>query len=225
MLGGNQPVTARELSLRFHELNHDFVINSHHGDIAASCSEFIDRKSSVLLSAVHSVVHYRGATSRQPDTGTGGLVRLLGELAGVSTFVALKTTHEGHEWSERVDELKLDFDEAMDRPVFLIDVHGMKKRSSLDVCIGEGPVTDDQTHYRALALENKLGTFRATRGKPFPGQSAHTLTYYTQKVLHKSALQLELAPALRDSNRLFRGARNLATFSALVSWISETNHS
>lgn len=219
----NQPVTMRELSQRFRELNHDFVLNSHHGDVAAPFSEFIDRKSFVLLSAVHSVVHYHGDKSRQPDTGTGGLVRLLGELTGVSTFVALKTSHEGRVWSERADKLKLDFDEAMKKPFFLIDVHGMKKRSFLDVCIGEGPVVDDQTHHRALALERKLGTFRSTRGEPFPGQSAHTLTQYTQTVLHKSALQLELVPALRDSNRLFLGPRNFATFSALVSWICETN--
>jgi hypothetical protein len=184
----------------------------------------VDRGSRVLLVAPHSVNHYRGNRDKLADRYTGGLVEVLGELAGVSVLTATRKSAPWASWGTRADEFKKALDRIAPRTGLALDFHGMSDEHGIDFCLGLGPASGPAEREAADRIAEDLTLLRVTSGDPFPATAEYTVTSYMQTVLRVPCLQIELAAENRrpDDGRADRAATVLAGLTRSITTLETT---
>lgn len=124
-------------------LNRPFELNDYRGPATGPASRIRLRASPLVLSAVHSVRHYRLGTGLKPaDANTGGLVLALSMYLNLGSAVVLRRgSNAGDANDVRDHPLKLDLARELSReggPHTLVDVHGMQDDVNYDVALGLG---------------------------------------------------------------------------------------
>jgi hypothetical protein len=158
-----------------------------------------DGSGPAILTAVHSVRHWRLSKWKSPDRFTGPLAVEAARAAECRALVLAAPTYADSNFDEN-SGLKEWLSRLAERPgSFVIDVHGMKDRGS-DIIVGTAqgltpaPLADAVLAAAAAAgftaLVSETGHLSASRSS--------TITSYSISTLGVPAVQLELAPSLRD---------------------------
>lgn len=149
----------------------------------------------ILFCAPHALNHFRHNNLKIADLYTGSLCQLLARETGQSSLVASKTSND-------FMGLELNYikklNSAVEKGLFVVDLHGMSSRYGYDVCIGLGPnassrVVDFKNH-----VVNSLNDYNISINFPFNASAKHTMTNYVQTKLSGDALQIEISSELRD---------------------------
>jgi len=184
---------------RWITLNEPYANNSNRGAGALDSATYIERNSSsLLLTAPHSVRHYRDENlqDKKADVWTGGLCEILGEELDVPTLTATGFKQEWHTWDERSDDFKNIVVAAIDRHAFVVDLHGMQDHHNVDVCIGLGPKPTAKVMLFADKLSAALSPLNVSINKPFDATPPFTVTSFVQS-RGGDGLQIEIASRFR----------------------------
>ncbi len=180
-------------------LNTPYTRNNRYGLKKRGQIHFQARTGTMLLTASHSVRHYRSPElpDKVPDAYTGGLCDLLGEGINTSTLTAASFFDAWDTWSERDDAFKNALTAAVAKKMFVFDLHGMSDKHGIDMCLGLGSHPSGLSQQVALELQRALSPLNVTINQPFGARQPYTIASYAQS-LGGDALQIEIARRLRD---------------------------
>lgn len=132
---------SKEIASVLNDYEKEFSINNYNGDLTKTVPYTYLRGSiPVLLSAPHSVRHYRKGKIKKPEVYTGALVKLLHYLTGC--HVIYKNKNDGFDPnycnSQNDGGYKKQIIEIIEKENIkvLFDVHGMSINKFLDIDLG-----------------------------------------------------------------------------------------
>lgn len=153
-----------------------------------------------VITAVHAVRHWRNGAWKVPDRFTGPLALEAARLAGARAVVVVAPSHADANHDEAPVVKRWIEQLVGGRPdSFVLDVHGMRSGDA-DVVVGtSGLRTPAWLLDRVLAEARDAGlTVRVAHEGPLSASGSHTVTSWAIASLMQPAVQLELAPRLRD---------------------------
>lgn len=154
--------------------------------------------SPFIISAPHSLNHFRQNKVKYADRWTGGLAEMVGSMTSSTTLIPIGPIPNWEDWNLRTDQFKLLLDDTAKPGMLLLDLHGMSNKHDVDICIGLGPRPSTRVSMIANDLKEHLGDFRTAINHPFGGKLSFNVCSYSQTVLNVDALQIEIAASLRD---------------------------
>jgi hypothetical protein len=159
----------------------------------------------VLFTAPHAVPHARypapdaGVDRKKHDGATGQMAQTLSEHTGAAALI----TRPPWSGNANADPLELcPFKQHMAKLIesgsvhTVVDLHGMAAHHGLDVCIGIGDDTHDETIALLCRLLDTAGLSWGVN-EPFAGRGAGTVRT-NARAAGAGAVQLEIGPACRN---------------------------
>ena len=161
--------------------------------------------SGVLFTAPHAVPHARhpaphaGSDRKKHDGATGQMAQTLSRHTGAAALVTRPP------WTGNANADPLELCPFKQRMVELIeigtvhtvvDLHGMAVHHGLDVCIGIGDGTPDESVERLCRLLDEAGLSWGVN-EPFSGRGSGTVRT-NARAAGAAAVQLELGPTCRN---------------------------
>jgi hypothetical protein len=150
-----------------------------------------------LLTAPHATNRWQDGRRKFADQYTGAMVQLLGATAGQSWLASDGVTQDWAYWDERSDPFKTALDEMLDEGKYLINIQGVSGRDGVDLYIGLGNDPREEELEMAELIEDTFGDFNVVTGGQFNAVSPKSVRTYARST-GSGAIQLELAPSLRD---------------------------
>lgn len=171
-----------------------------------------------VITAVHAVRHWRNGAWKVPDRFTGPLALEAARLAGARAVVVVAPSHADANYDEAPVVKRWIEQLVGGRPdSFVVDVHGMKEGDA-DVVVGtSGLRTPAWLLDRVTeAAEDARLSVRVANHGPLSASGDHTVTSWAMSSLQQPAVQLELAPRLRDPHERPTDFDRAAAFLAQV---------
>lgn len=167
--------------------------NCSHGEESSSeVFQFIDRGSSLILSAPHATASFVNKHEKKADLFTGALVQYLGETENVSTLIRVKYTPYKCLISDYVVEQSL-------QEHFFLDIHGFNQDMDYDICLGTAEYEAKGYPYldKVIAIAEKYHLKYIVNHPNYTGKAGLTGRY--QKAFGKpNAIQMEFQKYLRN---------------------------
>lgn len=182
-----------------------YANNQYNGDSSNAPVRVREQDGSICLVAAHAVNHYRDGRVKVADMYTGGLVRLLGAVAGVSTIINQTLSHELEPQTDVLtpSEAALRL-MALRRPgMVVLDIHGARDNAVFDIALGTGPgpMTAGQERLCGLFAEvsQQYGLRCALNPEGYQATIAPALTNRARRLLGvENIVQVEVARSLRE---------------------------
>lgn len=174
---------------------YDLIYNQNYSHGEEKCSEvfqFLDRGSSLILSAPHATASFTNKHEKRADLFTGALVQYLGELENVSALIRMKFTPYKCLVSDYVAEQNL-------HEHFFLDIHGFNQEIDYDICLGTSDYETSNYPYldKIIAIAEKYNLKYIINHPNYTGKFG--LTGRLQEKFGKpNALQIEFQKYLRD---------------------------
>lgn len=157
---------------------------------------------SPVFIAQHNAEHTRFAQTKKAEPGTGEIARIAAEKLHSQALVQEQAIRFNTDSiRDRDDQLAHDARVIMNQHRLIIDIHGMSDQHGADVIIGHGANLTDwekQVEKRLVQRFHDAG-WSVKQGGPFQGTADWSMSGYADSV-QSSALQIELAPSLRQGN-------------------------
>jgi hypothetical protein len=186
------------LADRWDELEAKYRANKYDGMAAPDAILHSPGASHLILTAPHSLNHFRGERFKLADRWTGGLCQILGSSLRVTTLIPIGRISSWDTWESRNDAFKVTLDKAVTSGSLVVDLHGMSDTYGIDVCIGTGHDPRSLTKQAATMLAQELPNYRVSMNDPFTATPSFAVVSYVQGRLNANALQLEIAARLRN---------------------------
>lgn len=158
-----------------------------------------DCPGAAILTAVHAVRHWRFGAWKYPDRFTGPLAIEAARYAECRALVVGAPSYEDSNHDEET-RLKSWLRQIAARPgSYVLDVHGMKA-AEVEIVIG---TASGATPRRLVDIVGRAAdlsgfSYRVADEGLLSGGSAVTIAAWSMRELGVPAVQLELAPSLRD---------------------------
>ncbi len=161
--------------------------------------------SPTLYVAGHTVRHWRNGAAKLGELGTGSLALEASRVTSASAFISSAPAFEGVSHAAPHGRAIIDglVDALPAGPRLAIDIHGMRGRSDgIEVLIGVGRSDVDRSALRWAVEAARAGglTIHFDREGPYAASGAERLVAHLA-ARGVTALQIELAPELRDPVR------------------------
>lgn len=156
------------------------------------------RRSNVLVTAPHAVVHHRPERRKGADVASGGMALAVAALLGARCLVAAgEQSHDGNR--SPAGTFKQAVHEAIDDGVSVVlDIHGMADSFGIDVCLGTGAdERGTRPLYEPLRLELQAQGRSVSVNDPWGASHPDTVTN-TAHARGVAAVQLEVANRWRQ---------------------------
>jgi len=170
----------------------------YEGDFQPGAILRIDGESPLILTAPHSLNHYRFNKAKPADRWTGSGCELLGARLNAAVLTCVGPIGTLQSWEARTDPFKCSLDDLVKPGSLVIDVHGMSDTHGIDVCIGTGTNPSKSASHAADWLIAELRNYSVSINEPFSASPDYTVVSYVQRSLGSDALQIEIAASLRN---------------------------
>ena len=203
-------------------LEKKYAENRYNGSIEQS-SPFtvLTGPVNILLSAPHSVNHFRQQRSKKADVYTGALAELLHESTGCISIMSSRFSMEdpnfitGGTYKKALSALCRDHSVSL-----IIDIHGASESHSFDIDLGtihgRSIRKEDVSRIRSIFTSNGIEDVR--ENNTFSASHAGTITHYAMSELQIPAIQIEI-------NRRFRKPEeDIGSFMRLLTSLEEIIH-
>lgn len=175
----------------------------------------VNLAGTVLLTAPHAVAQQRNGVRKPADVGTGSLAAIAARHSGASHLIATGFQYDDGNFADH-GLFKDTFRDLLRSHAAVIDIHGMRADHGVDVCLGLGPdlSLSGELQHLAAALFRARG-LSVVANSPFDAVFEGTLT----ATAHRHgvpALEIELAPALRDVANSLAAATACAILTELA---------
>lgn len=170
---------------------------------------------SVILTAPHSVKHFRRGRAKVEETFTGAVTRRLGLVLRVTTVTA--TIREAHTdvFALRQDTFAKALRPHLTRGAMVFDIHGMRDKWKIDVCLGTGNYPEAFAQRLKEALKSGQPGLVCELNHPFAAKEAYTITRAAQDAQARHAVQVEFSRTYR---------KKLMTDPALFHLVAQAFH-
>lgn len=184
----------------------DYSVNSYNGWTSLAQPVRVRRLDpSLCLVSLHAVNHHRQGSIKPADICTGGLVRMLGAVAGVSTIInqSCEPAMEPMPYQYTPAELALERMLFRNPAMTVFDFHGTADNDQFDIALGTGGGTmsraqerltgliAEECHRAGLKCALNLDGYRADRATSLARRAREMLE------LH-SIVQIEITQHLRQ---------------------------
>lgn len=162
---------------------------------------------SLCLVSLHAVNHYSNGEICPADICTGGLVRMLGAVAGVSTIInqSPQPAMEPQPYQYTPAELALERMLFRNPALTVFDFHGAADSDAFDIALGTGPVPMSRAQERLTGLIDeeckRAGLRCALNPAGYEADSEASLTRRARQMLElHSIVQIGICQRLRQPN-------------------------
>lgn len=191
--------SAYEFANHWDRLESRYRDTNYEGVGRSDSVRFSARNSYMVLTAPHSLSHWRDSSIKLADRWTGGLCDLLSVEFELTAVTCTGPIGVWDVWSERTDDFKETLDSLLHSERMVVDIHGMQDRHGIDVCVGLGPHPSEEGMRAASTLSEELVGYRVRINDPFAATKDYTVASYVQNLRCGSgAVQLEIAAGLRN---------------------------
>jgi len=178
---------------RLKEYNKLFMQNYSHGDEnSTDVFSYIDRKSSLILTAPHSTRSFYNKKEKRADLYTGAIVKYLGEQNNISTIIRTKFTPYKALISDWIEQHNL-------YQHYFLDIHGFNQDIDYDVCLGIGKFEEKDYPYlqELIQIAQQYNLKTIVNHPDYCG--LYGLTGRYQKIFNQpNIIQIEIQKELRD---------------------------
>lgn len=200
-------------------LEKKYAENRYNGDIERkSPFTVLHGPLNILLSAPHSVNHFRQQRSKKADVYTGALAELLHESTGCISIISSRFSREdpnfitGGTYKKALSALCRDHSVSL-----IIDIHGASESRAFDIDLGtingRSISKEDVSRIRGIFASNGIEDIR--ENDTFSASHTGTITHYAMSNLHIPAIQMEI-------NRRFRKPEeDIGSFMRLLTSLKE----
>ena len=182
------------------EIEKQFSQNYYNGNITSdNYFDTIGGYGNILLSAPHSVNHWRDNRVKVSDLYTGTIIKILSTMTN-SPAIFMTKFMEG---DKIIDNYFLELKNIVSalNIRLVIDIHGMKERENIDIDIGTGldyKFTPKNIVDKAVCIFKSNGILNPTVGAVFNANNPYTISYKVHENLNILSCQLEISKKYRD---------------------------
>jgi len=183
----------------------DYGANNYNGWSLAQPVRVRRLDPSLCLVSLHAVNHYRNGAIKPADICTGGLVRMLGAVAGVSTIInqSCEPAMEPQPYQYTPAELALERMLFKNPSLVVFDFHGAKDNDQFDIALGTGGPNMSRAQERLTGLIAdecaRAGLRCALNPEGYKGDKPSSLTRRAREMLElHSIVQIEISRRLRQ---------------------------
>ena len=216
-MGLMQTQRLSDLTSLWDEIESKYRANMYDGDKEFGSARLITSTSRILLTAPHSVNHFRYGKVKWADRWTGGLCELIAKRAVSNALIPDGPIPSWEQWEDRTDLFAVLL--RNQHPLVVLDVHGMSDKHEVDVCMGHGPAADGRSigYARAIQAALEADGYIVSVNHPFDAVPPFTVTAYEQIVLETAAIQIEIRAGLRDpASKPELASRFLLSFESAI---------
>lgn len=183
----------------------DYGANDYNGWTQAQPVRVRRLDPSLCLVSLHAVNHYRDGRIKPADICTGGLVRMLGAVSGVSTIInqSCEPAMEPLPYQYTPAELALERMLFKNPSVTVFDFHGARDNDQFDIALGTGPLPMSRAQQRLTGLIAeecaKTGLRCALNPEGYRADKPSSLTRRAREMLElHNIVQIEITRHLRQ---------------------------
>jgi len=184
----------------------DYGVNNYNGWGLAQPVRVRKLDPSLCLVSLHAVNHHRDGKIKPADICTGGLVRMLGAVAGVSSIInqSCDPAMEPQPYQYTPAELALERMLFRNPSLVVFDFHGAKDNDQFDIALGTGgTMSRAQERLTGLIADecSRAGLRCALNPEGYKAEKPTSLTYRARTMLElHSIVQIEIVRKLRQPN-------------------------
>lgn len=172
--------------------------NDYYGAGRPAAVEILDGSARLLLTAPHSLHHFRHGRKKSADRYTGSYAELLHAALDARAVIPTGPIGSWDTWEDRDDPFRHALDRLCTPSTLVVDLHGMSDSHGVDVCLGLGPAPSTASEDVAHHLAEDLRPYRVSIGTPFSATPHYTVTAYVQTRTPADAIQIEMAANIRN---------------------------
>lgn len=182
----------------------DYVANNYNGWGVAQPVRVRKLDPSLCLVSLHAVNHHRNGSIKPADICTGGLVRMLGAVAGVSSIInqSCDPAMEPLPYQYTPAELALERMLFRNPSLVVFDFHGAKDNDQFDIALGTGgKMSRAQERLTGLIADEctRAGLRCALNPEGYKAEKPTSLTRRAREMLElHSIVQIEIVRKLRQ---------------------------
>nr|WP_232541488.1 N-formylglutamate amidohydrolase [Nocardia bovistercoris] len=172
--------------------------NDYYGEGRPAAIDILDGSTGLLVTAPHSLHHFRHGRKKPADRYTGSYAELLHAALDATAVIPTGPIGRWENWEDRDDPFRHALDRLSTPSTLVVDLHGMSDRHGVDVCLGLGPAPTAASEELAHRLAEELHPYQVSINTPFAATPHYTVTAYVQTRTPADAIQIEMAANIRN---------------------------
>ena len=165
--------------------------------------EYIEGNEKIMISAPHSVSHFRKGKIKAKDSHTGTIAILLQNALSCNCIYKTKNCNDDANYDIEENEYKTKLAEIIRKKQikFLVDIHGAKEGYDFDIDVGTDNYSNlnNKKEYANQIIElGKKYNLNVTIDKVFRASTLHTIAKSISEQTKVPCMQMEISKEYRN---------------------------